>query len=230
MFEQYDRAARVLVLGYKAFDFPAPGLSSNVRYTGTPIDDVDIPAGVWSSPWLKDDPRPLVLVSLSTLPQGQAPAMRRILEALDAMPVRALVTLGPSLRQDDFQAPPNVMLDTFVPHSAVLPEVAAMVSQCGLGTLTKALRCGVPLLCMPHVGDQPDNAARITAHGAGLRLSADAPALEIRAALNRILREPQFRQRARQLGDSMSGTKAQLTAADELERVARPLPTGSVSP
>ena len=34
--------------------------------------------------------------------------MQRIMVALAEMPVRALVTLGPSLNRADFQAPPNV--------------------------------------------------------------------------------------------------------------------------
>jgi UDP:flavonoid glycosyltransferase YjiC (YdhE family) len=220
VFEQYDRAERVLVLGHEAFDFPAPRLAPNVRYTGTPVDDVDVSPRTWTSSWEEDDPRPLVLVSLSTLPQGQGPAVHRIVAALDGMPVRALVTLGPSLNAEDFRPPSNVVLAGFVPHSAVLPRAAALVSQCGLGTLTKALRHGVPLLCVPLVGDQPDNAARIVAHGAGLRVGPDASASEIRVALNRILREPTFRERARRLGEAMSGLRAEAAAADELEEVA----------
>ena len=128
--EQYDRAARVLLLASRAFDFPIRRLPPNVRYVGTPLDDGPVPD--WVSPWPADDPRPLVLVSLSTLPQGQGPVMQRILTALASLPVRALVTLGPALDAAEFSAPANVQIETFVPHAAVLPEVAAMVTQCGL--------------------------------------------------------------------------------------------------
>jgi UDP:flavonoid glycosyltransferase YjiC (YdhE family) len=219
-FGEYDRAARVLILGYESFDFPVRELNPNIRYVGTPIDDVDVAPDAWISPWPPDDQRPLVLVSMSTLPQGQGSAMRNIIEAAGTMPVRALVTLGPSLNADDFAAPRNVVFETFVPHSAVLPHASAIVSQCGLGTLSKALRNGVPLVCMPIVGDQPDNAARIVAKGAGIRLSPDAQVPEISIALNRILTEPQFRENARRLGDAISGVRAEVTAADELEGVA----------
>ena len=37
--EQYDRAARVLLLASRAFDFPIRRLPPNVRYVGTPLDD-----------------------------------------------------------------------------------------------------------------------------------------------------------------------------------------------
>src|SRR5439155_25569671 len=133
---------------------------------GTPFDDAQ--AGAWDPPWPADDSRPLVLVSLSTLPQGQAPILQRILTAITPLPVRALVTLGPSLDVSQFTAPPNVIFETFVPHASVLPHVTAMVTQCGMGTLMKALSHGIPLLCMPLVGDQPDNAARVVARGAGV--------------------------------------------------------------
>jgi UDP:flavonoid glycosyltransferase YjiC (YdhE family) len=221
VFDEFGRANRALILGYKEFDFPA-NVATNVRYVGTPIDDMNAADGSWSSPWPADDARPLVLVSLSTLRQGQAPTMHRILEAIDGMPVRAMVTLGPSLNRDEFSAPANMVFETFVPHSAVLPHVAAAITQCGLGTFTKALRHGVPLVCMPILGDQPDNAARIVAYGAGLRLSPDAPAGQIRAALTRVIEEPRFREAAARFGSMANAAPAgEVAAADELERVAQ---------
>jgi UDP:flavonoid glycosyltransferase YjiC (YdhE family) len=221
VFDEFWRSARVLILGYEAFDFPAR-LAANVRYVGTPIDDNDVERDAWRPPWPTDDARPLVLVSLSTLSQGQAPTMHRILEAVGQMPVRALVTLGPSLNSADFHAPPNAVFENFVPHSAVLPHVAAAITQCGLGTLTKALRHGVPLVCLPLVGDQPDNAARIVAHGVGLRLQPDASSGSIRAALARVLEDPRFREAAGRLGAILSsGPPGEMMAADELEAIAR---------
>ena len=79
-------------------------------------------AAAWTPPWPADDARPLVLVSLSTLPQGQAPVMQRILTAVAPLPVRALVTLGPSLAAAQLAAPPNVRFEPFVHHAAVFPR------------------------------------------------------------------------------------------------------------
>jgi UDP:flavonoid glycosyltransferase YjiC (YdhE family) len=160
-----------------AFDHLASRLPDNVRYVGTPIEDADFPA--WRPRWDSHDRRPLVLVSLSTLNQAQASLMRRNLVAMAGVEARVLVTLGPALDPTEFPAPPNVHLERFVPHSAVLPHTAAMVTQCGVGTLAKALAHGVPLLCIPLVGDQPENAARVFARGAGLRLRGEALPREI---------------------------------------------------
>jgi UDP:flavonoid glycosyltransferase YjiC (YdhE family) len=223
-FGQLDRAARVLVLAGAAFDFPAApgGAPANLRHVGAPIDDAGAPP--WAPPWAaEDDRRPLVVVGLSTLAQGQEDLMRRCVAAVGSLEVRALVTLGPSLDPAGFGArPANVRLERFVPHSAVLPHAAAMVSQCGLGTVSKALNHGVPLVCVPLVGDQPANAARVAARGAGLRLPADASAESIAAAIGRVLAEPSFRANAARLGAAMAAEgPAAARAADEIEAVLR---------
>jgi UDP:flavonoid glycosyltransferase YjiC (YdhE family) len=134
------------------------------------------------------------------------------------------VTLGPALAASQFTPPPNVTLETFVPHTAALPHVDAMVTQCGLGTLMKALAHGVPLVCIPLVGDQPDNAARVVARGAGLRLSADVPPDRIRDAIQRVVTEPSFRYAARQLATHMTGEDPVQAAVDEIVAVTAKRP------
>jgi UDP:flavonoid glycosyltransferase YjiC (YdhE family) len=213
-FAQHDRAARVVALMSPHFDFPALGMPSNVRLVGTPLDEGTPSA--WSPPWSEAECQPRLLVSLSTLQQGQAPLMERILAALAGLPVRAVVTLGPVLTASQFTPPPNVILETFVSHTAVLPHVDAMVTQCGLGALMKALAHGVPLVCIPILGDQPDNAARVAARGAGLRVPADAAPGRIREAIQRVVTEPSFRQAAQQLATNMAGEDPVQAAVDEI--------------
>jgi MGT family glycosyltransferase len=213
-FEQYDRASRVLMLVSPSFDYPARWLPANMKHVGTPIDDAA--ARPWESPWLGEGPqRPLVLVSLSSLDQGQAPVLQRVLLGLARLDVRAIVTVGPSLDPAGFVAPANVRLEQFIPHSAVLPHVDALVTQCGLGTLTKALAAGVPLVCLPLIGDQPDNAARVEAHGAGIQLAADASPEQIGAAIEQILVDRRFREAAQRLRAAMSRESSAVGSAVE---------------
>jgi UDP:flavonoid glycosyltransferase YjiC (YdhE family) len=164
-----------------------------------------------------------VLVSLSTLDQGQGPVMHKALAAIAELPVRALVTLGPSLAAGDFKAPRNAKLEVFVPHAAVLPSAAAVVTQCGLSTVTKALAHGLPLVCIPVAADQPDNAARIVAAGAGIRLTPRSTPVQIAAAIDRVLVEERFREGARRVAALMGRERGADTAADELEALAAEL-------
>ena len=218
-FEQYETAERVLVLTSQAFDYQTRYLPKNVRHVGTPFDDTHSPP--WSLPWPADDKRPLVLVSLSTLAQGQAAVMQRVIEALALLPVRGLVTLGPALDPAQFKAPSNVRLEAFVPHSAVLPHAKATVTQCGLGTLMKALAHGVPVVCIPLVGDQPENAARVVAHGAGIRLERGAISEQIRSAIQRVLTQPRFGESARRLAEILAKEDGAQKAGEEIEAVVR---------
>jgi len=218
-FEQYDRAARVLMLVSSSFDFPARRLPVNMQHVGTPIEDSEAPE--WLSPWSSSEARrPLVIVSLSTLEQGQASLLQRILLALGQLDVHGLVTLGPALDPGQFAAPPNVLLERFVPHSAVLPHADVLVTQCGIGTLTKGLIHGVPLICVPLLGDQPDNAARVVARDAGIKIPNDAPAEQISAAIQRVLSDQRFRTAARRLGAAMARDgDAVENAVQAIERV-----------
>ena len=78
------------------------------------------------------------------------------------------------------------------------------------------------MLCLPLVGDQHDNAARIVARGAGLRLSPDASPDRIRSALMRITTEKAFKEGARVLGKALALEPDPATrAADEIEQAAR---------
>jgi MGT family glycosyltransferase len=219
-FEQYDRAARILMLVSAEFDHPARQFPANLMHVGTPIGDAA--AVEWVSSWPVADKRPLVLISLSTINQGQAPLMRRILRAVAELEARVLVTLGPALDRSDFEVPPNVRLEHFIPHSAVLPHAAAMVTQCGLGTLAKALVHGVPLLCIPMVGDQPENAARVVARGAGIRIGRESSSAQILAAIRRLLTEPQFGQNASAMAATLKneGVGAH-RAVEEIEGVLK---------
>ena len=202
-FEQYDRAARILMLVSAAFDHPNRHWPANLRHVGTPIDDAG--AASWISTWPPSDARPLVVVSLSTLNQGQVPLLRRILLAVARIDARVLVTLGPALRASEFDVPENVKMERQVPHSAVLPQAAAMVTQCGIGTLTKALAYGVPLVCVPLVGDQPENAARVVARGVGVRLRNDAQPNQIATAIRRVVGEPRIREAAVRFASAIAG-------------------------
>jgi MGT family glycosyltransferase len=214
--QQYDATARVLVLTSAAFDWPAKHLPANVRHVGTPRDRLE-PTAQEGHEWLTDGKGPFIVVSLSTLHQGQAGTLKNILAALSGLPVRALVTLGPALESEQFEAPSNVRLEKFVRHDLVLPHAATLVTQCGIGTLTKALRHGVPMVCLPLVGDQNDNAARIVARNAGVRLAANASPDQLRSALGRVMTDQRFKQSALKLGKAMAleGDAAQ-RAADEI--------------
>lgn len=217
-FEELLRhAERALVMTSPAFDVAAR-LPTNVQYVGPQLATAS-PVSTWSSPWPDEDDRPLVVTSLSTTHQSQDTLVERIVEALGALPVRALVTAtgGASLPP---RLPSNVRVSGFVPHGELLPHASAVVTHAGLGTVHAALAYGVPLVCLPVGRDQPDNAARVEWHGAGLRLSPKASPAAIGKAVNRVLREPSFAASARRLASTFREERAAQRAVTALEAAA----------
>jgi MGT family glycosyltransferase len=218
-FDQLQRLAYHLVLTSEAFDFQSTERSETIVYAGPELGDPAW-AGPWQSPWPAEDHRLLVLVGFSTTFQNQADALRRVIEALGSLDVRAIVTAGPSMDVATLPSAPGIHVCESAPHSELLREAAAVVTHAGHGTVIRALAAGVPLVCMPMGRDQNETAARVVYHGAGVRLNAGAAPEKIRQAVKEILAAPRYRERARALGEQIVRDARGSRAVALLEHVA----------
>lgn len=219
VYEQFDRADRLLVLTSAAFDYPSCPVPGNARYVGPRLDDPSWAEG-WTSPWPTDDRRPLVLVGLSSTYQDQLPMVRRVAAALGRLPVRGLVTLGPAVTADELAAPENVVVVPSAPHSNVLPHASAVITHAGHGTAIKALAAGVPLVCLPMGRDQDDTAARVVLTGSGVRLKPSASVKSIAAATRTVLYDARYRDAARAMAEAIAAETQTDRAVAELEALA----------
>jgi UDP:flavonoid glycosyltransferase YjiC (YdhE family) len=87
----------------------------------------------------------------------------------------------------------NIRYLGFVPLARVLPEVSAVISAGGTGTLLSALAAGLPLVIRPVMADQPLNATRAEHLGVSrtLRTSTDVARL-----IGEVLDDPRYREAA----------------------------------
>ena len=214
--DQFLEADRLLILTSRSFEFAQYSPPSKVRFCGPRLDDPAW-AGEWAPP-AGDDP--LVLVGLSSTFMDHADVLQRVTMALGELPVRGLVTTGPALDPSVIDAPANVDLVRSAPHSQVLPHTAAVVTHAGHGTVIKALAAGVPQVCLPLGRDQLDNAARVDAHGAGLRLKPKARPDAIARAVRRVIEEERFAAGARRLAEAIAADIREDRAVAELEELA----------
>lgn len=217
--DQYRNALGHLLGTSRAFDFAPDVLPEGYAYVGAQLGDAGW-VKPWASPFAQDDQRPLALVSFSTTFQNHAGPLQRVIDAIGDLPMRAVVTLGGSIRPDELRASENVFVCESAPHHAILPEAALVVTHGGHGTVAKALAHGKPMLVMPHGRDQNDNAARVTHRDAGLSLQASAEVAEIRDALARLLNEPSFARAAQQLGAQVAHDVAHSPIVEMLEAYA----------
>jgi UDP:flavonoid glycosyltransferase YjiC (YdhE family) len=212
--ELWRAADRLLVATLPELD-PAAGadlLPSNGVYTGPVWPD---PAG-----FLRAATEPRILVSLSTIHQpGQLEALQRVLDALEGLGVPATLTSGPAIDPAALRAPAGVDVRRYVPHAELLSRATLVVGHGGHSTTTAALGYGLPLLIIPmsEQADQRMVAGVVEGKGAGLSLDKTASATEIRAALERLLREPAYARAAERLGERIRARDGAVEAADQLE-------------
>jgi len=218
-FDQFARVTRHLVMTSPAFDFGGAAVPPHVVYTGPVLDDPDW-TEPWRSPWPAADERPLVLVGFSTTFQNQGEVLRRVIAAVGALPVRAVVTVGPGLAAGSLTAPPNVQVCASAPHGEILRHASLTITHAGHGTVMRALAAGVPLVCMPMGRDQNDNAARVVARGAGVRLKPTAKVPAIQTAVRRLLDSSTYRTNAQALGRQVVDDARNSPAIAILEEVA----------
>jgi MGT family glycosyltransferase len=217
-FAPHFAAERLLVLTSRAFDYPAD-LGGNVQYVGPQLEDPEwFPP--WRPPWPNGDTRPLVVVGMSTTYQAHERILRNVVDAVADLPVRALVTTGAAIAPP--AAPDNVRIASFVPHARVLPQADLVVTHAGHGTTIAALAHGVPLVCLPISRDQPDIAARVAWHRAGVRLRARSTPERIRRALRDVLADDAYRRSAQRLAAAIAAEEPERRGVDALERMAVP--------
>jgi MGT family glycosyltransferase len=224
--ENFERADRLLMLTSRAFDYECFSPPPNVRVLGPRLDDPAW-AGEWTPP---PGDEPLVLVGMSSTYMDHAHVLRRAASALGELPVRGLLTTGPTVSPEAIDPPANVTVVERAPHSEVLRHASAVVTHAGHGTVIKALAAGVPVVALPLGRDQLDNAQRVQHHGAGLRLKPKASPDAIAKAIRRVLDEPSFAANAERLASAIAAEIAEDRAVAELEALAeRPQSSRSAS-
>lgn len=81
----------------------------------------------------------------------------------------------------------------------------------------KALVAGVPMVMMPHGRDQPDNARRVSARGAGLTLARNAPPDAIAKAVSEVLSASTYAPAASHMGRQIQAEVENSTLVADLE-------------
>jgi UDP:flavonoid glycosyltransferase YjiC (YdhE family) len=207
----WNSADRVLVATDSALDPAAERqLPPNVRYTG--VVQAPIRRG-------KREQKPVVLVSLSTMFfEGQETTLQAILDALEGLPIRGLVTTG-AVAPGVLRAPANVEMHRYIPHDEIMPSASLLVGHGGHSTTMRALAHGVPLLVLPmhRILDQPMIGKAVAAAGVGRVLPKTAAVEEIRGAVRSLLQDPSYRHAAETAGARIRSRSGAVVAADELE-------------
>ena len=156
--------------------------------------------------WTSEDQAdtPLVLVSFSSGGAwDQTSRIQRTIDGLAGADVRVIVTTG-AVDPTHLRVPSkSITVVPHIPHAAVLPHAAAVVTHAGHGTLTAALAHGLPIVAIPNLAADQPALAEQTAHlGAGIHLhDHEATPTDIAHAVRTVIDDPTYATNARILAD-----------------------------
>ncbi|MFN7992372.1 MAG: hypothetical protein U0Q18_02140 [Bryobacteraceae bacterium] len=212
-----------LVPSSSEFDNERRDLPPSVRYVGPCLWDKpqDQPAPAWLGEIPRD--RPVVLVEEGSLYTNEPRVLRMAAQALAGLPLSVQVVAGRGRQLDRLQLGPlagNVALRPHTPLSDLLPLASVLVTNGNSESVLAALQAGVPTVVLPSIWDQAELAWRVSETGVGIRLSPwRSRPRHMRAAVERILHDPAFRERTATLQATLARCGGPAAAAQYVEEM-----------
>ncbi len=205
----------VLATGSPSIEYPRSDLGPQFHFVGRLATAPPAVAPVSA-------PRPArVLVTQGTFNTDPTELLQPTLRALASRPVQVLATTGRrSIVDVGMPVPDNATVVDFADFSRELATTAIAVTNGGWGGVLEMLAAGVPLIVAGGDLDKPEIAARVSWSGAGIDLRTGRPsAAAVGRAVDRILADPRYRERAQQIARELQSLGGAAAAVDHLEQL-----------
>jgi MGT family glycosyltransferase len=186
------------------YAFVGPSMADRSSATEFPWDEVTHPI--------------VVYVSLGTLFNTDPVFYRNCFEAFATADCQVILAAGGNVSMASLgRAPPNFIVRPFVPQLQVLRRASAFVTHGGMNSVSESLYHCVPVVVIPHMGEQAIVGRRVEEIGAGLHVWKDeATPAKMRESVQRLLTEKGFREQAAVLRQSFEDAGGVSRATDSI--------------
>lgn len=163
--------------------------------------------------------RPVLVVSLGTTVNRGPEFFRDAMRAFADLPWHVVMTLGNKVDPAELGAlPDNVEVHQWIPLGEVLRHASLFVCQGGMGSVLESLYHGVPMIVVPHHGEQKLNANRLDELGLARVLAPErVTAQALRELVLELADDTEIPGRVARMRDLVRGTGGVGPAADALE-------------
>ncbi|XP_053207652.1 NDP-glycosyltransferase YjiC-like [Panonychus citri] len=160
---------------------------------------------------LKDKPGKLIYFSLGSTASNDLKMMDKCLSALARCGHRVIVSMG--RRGDKLNLSDNMWGQEYVNQVAVIEKVDLVITHGGNNTFMETLYHGKPMIVIPWLGDQLDNAQRVVDKEIGYRVNPwEFDEDYFLNCIEKVLNDQQLQERVRKISENMrnsnSGTQA----------------------
>ena len=165
----------------------------------------------------KDNPRPLVYISMGTVINDRPDLYAKCFEALKDENIEVILSCGNAIDIESLGAiPDNFKVYPYVDQLEVLSRANAFITHCGMNSVSESLYMAAPMVLYPQTGEQKAVARRTNELGAGILLKDDSAA-GIRSAVRDLLDDPKYAQAANECSGDLRSCSGAAGAADFIE-------------
>lgn len=166
---------------------------------------------------IPDGDQPLVIVAPSTAQDLDHTMLHAAVEGLRDLPIRVIAAKNGREPLIPLNPGPLTTVLDWAPYSRLFPSADAVLCHGGHGTIMRALTSGAPVVVTPASGDQYENAARVRWAKVGVAVpNRFVGSRTIAAAVEKLLADRGYKQRAQALAEWSSSHDAAQAAADAI--------------
>ena len=167
--------------------------------------------------------KPIIYISFGSLGCGDTGLLKRLIDVVGSMQVRALVNVGDYTDEYDQQSlPSNVHIQSWFPQPSVIPQMDLVIHHGGNNSFTECLYFGKPAIIMPYVWDGHDNATRVQETGHGLKMHrSNWQPDELKANIETCLNDTSIAAKLKATSEHMQSANGQEKAATLLDQLLR---------
>ena len=149
--------------------------------------------------------KPVIFFSLGSLASGNFGLMRRYMSMLSADTKDRLYVVSKGVNGDRFELDERNMIgDNYIPQTFFLQQANLAIIHGGNNSITECLYYGVPMIVLPNLTDQFDNAQRIEDLKLGKRLNLyNCSRDELLGAVDELLADRDLIDRVKSIGEKM---------------------------
>ncbi|KAK6222421.1 hypothetical protein QIS74_04123 [Colletotrichum tabaci] len=217
----YTAHDATLQLCSTSLEYPISDLPPSVDFIGVMPRNIPDPSYQYPSWWSEVERtqnnkyRHVVFVSQGTVNLDYSelvlPAIEAFADRHDVLVVAALGVRGAQL-PSSFTVPPNARVLDYLPYDTILEYSDVFISNAGYGSLTHAVRNGVPVVLAGENEEKVEVTMRAVYAGLGVSLATQRPTAEqVRKGVDQVLRDTKYRKAAMKLkkeNDSMDALAA----------------------
>ena len=136
---------------------------------------------------------PIAYISLGSIISDKS-FYKKCLRALGGKAISVILNTGKVDPKTLGPIPDNIFAYSFVPQIDVLQHADVFLTHCGMNSVNEAICAGVPVVAMPFMNDQLENAAQIDRLKIGKRIHPFPSCAEIEKTVFEVMQDPVYKE------------------------------------